>query len=517
MSCEHIVLGADIGTHSARLVAVTLSGEILASSKRGYSRRIAPGGIAEQDADDWWEAFRGASEEVVDLLGSKAEQIQALSIAHQRGTIVPVDTKGYPVRLALCDSDMRSGLSLDAEGRESERKWLYRRTGCPPVPFVGLGKILWVRTHEPDVYRQTVEWLTPHDYIVHKLSGEYVTSNAVALRVGVLDVEARGNLAEDVLCHYGLAPDSFPRVVLAGTAAGAVTKTASEMTGLKEGLPIIAGAGDQQCAIIANRLCLNDIAYVNLGTSFVVSQAVDRLVYDEDGLCTIEVLPQDKVYGPELGSGCGTNVFDWFRQELMRVDASSEQALWNDLSLQAASIPPGARGLVAIPRLWTAVGSSRAAGSIIGIDSSTSIVEMYRGIIEGLAYETRMSLERVERTSGANILELRAFGGATRNELLMQTLADVLNVPVAAGLTDASALGAAIVAASCQEIDCAYPDVLVAGDAMAGTGMGRRYSPDKTRASVYDALFHDTYVTTREIIESPVNSHCRICREESKI
>jgi hypothetical protein len=59
--------------------------------------------------------------------------------------------------------------------------------------------------------------------------------------------------------------------------------------------------------------------------------------------------------------------------------------------------------------------------------------------------------------------------------------------------------------------------VLVAGDAMAGTGMGRRYSPDKTRASVYDALFHDTYVTTREIIESPVNSHCRICREESKI
>jgi len=106
------------------------------------------------------------------------------------GTIVPVDTKGHPVRLALCDSDMRSGLSLDAEGRESEREWLYRRTGCPPVPFVGLGKILWVRTHEPDVYRQTVEWLTPHDYIVHKLSGEYVTSNAVALRVGVLDVEA---------------------------------------------------------------------------------------------------------------------------------------------------------------------------------------------------------------------------------------------------------------------------------------------------------------------------------------
>lgn len=541
---EPVFLGVDLGTHGARVVAVSAGGEIVASARRAYHRVTKAGGICEQAADDWWDAFRGAARAVVNSLGKRTADLRALCIAHQRGTIVPVGRNGMPLRPALCDSDARcefasiSAADADADrqagcdaghhagrdaGREVDREvdpgaahWLYRRTGCPPVPFVGLGKILWVRTHEPEVYSRTLKWLTPHDYLVHKLTGEYVTSNAVALRVGILDVQARDRFAPDVLERCGVDPGSFPKVIPAGSVAGTITDRASAETGLPQGLPVVAGAGDQQCAIIACRLdacglgaCGVDVgraAFVNLGTSFVASHVVDKLVYDPEGLCTIEVLPGERLYAPELGSGSGTNVFDWFRHEILRVQEADSERIWQDLSERAAHIGPGTRGLVSIPRWWGAT-ESGVTGSIIGIDSGTSVAEMYHAIVEGLAYEVRLSLAGVQRASGAPSSELRVFGGASRNGLLVQVLADVLNLPVTVGPAEASAVGAAMVAASAPQVGV-YPDTLAASKAMSR--LGAEYVPDGKRAALYDDLFRKVYLRTKQVAESLSRANRRL-------
>jgi sugar (pentulose or hexulose) kinase len=435
-----LVLGIDLSTHAVKVVAVSADGELCAVSQSGYERLITAGGVQEQPLEPVWAAACQALHTVLDGLEHRT-RIAGLSITHQRGTLIGIDIHGNPLGPAICDSDTRSWDQCRWLEKEVGGNWLYQRTGCPPMPFNGLTKILWWLREQPETGYQVAHWLSVQDWMVWKLSGALHSSPGSALRMGLLDIQQPLSYAGDVLSLTSIVPETLPSLVPFGHPLGTVSSNASNETGLPAGLPIFPAPGDQPAALAGSGALNIQAALANLGTSFLLSFPVDQFVPPlPTGRYTLEVLPGN-TYALELGKGAGTNVLDWLRHNLLAVPGL---AAFNELE---ASSPPGANGLYVVPHWW-AIHDEQHAGRIEGLRSHHTRADVVRATLESLVYEIRRSWEELEMTGVLLPAQIVVCGGASNDEILCQIIADVLSLPVFRPVTtEASALGAAISAA----------------------------------------------------------------------
>jgi xylulokinase len=433
---SELLLGVDIGTHSLRAVAAGPDGRVRAKVRIPYRRRHPHAGWAEQDAGDWWRAFRKAVRTLLAEIPPQA--LAAVCFAHQRGTIVPADRNGRAVHPALCDSDQRAGEELETLKREFGAERLYRLTGCPAIHFTAVAKIAWIRRRMPEVWTRAAYWLTPHDYLVFRLTGRPVTSASAMLRTGLLDLHAPHRYAGELLDYLGLRPDRLPEI--AAGVIGRVSPRAARTTGLPEGLPVVGGVGDQIGGLIAMGV-LEEGAAINMGTSFVLTQPIPEPRFDPARRCTVELIP-GVGYALETGSGAGSNMIDWMR-DLFGMPEGSEAKLteW------AERVEPGSEGLKVVPTLWRALGGSGGA-AIEGITVRHGRGHLFRALLEGLAADTGEFTDRLTQITGRLPDRVYAFGGAAQNALLCRMLSERLKAPViSASMPDASAYGAAVCAA----------------------------------------------------------------------
>ncbi|MDN5343904.1 MAG: xylulokinase [Clostridia bacterium] len=439
-----VVLGADVGTHGVRIVALNTKNQIAASGSRDYQRRQSHG-RQEQEAGDWWQAFLLALKDTLAQLPPGAELL-GLGVTHQRGTVVPVDGQGTPVRLALCDSDERSAAVLDEIKEVCGAQRYYNTTGCPVVPFNGLTKILWCKKNEPEVFARARYWLSPQDYILTKLGGRPAGSQGSALRNGVLDIR-HWSLAADLLKELGLSERLFPPLVPTGREAGRVSREAARAASLPAGLPLIAVPGDQPCAVIASGALARDSLAINLGSSFVVSKILTHPTFDPQCLATLEIVTGD-LYALEFGTGAGGLFIDWFMKLTHKGLLPREKEVWQEFDQIAGTIAPGAEGLRVVPLLWHAL-LPGACNGIYNIKEWHGQGHLFRAVLEGLAMEARLAVDRLEDISGVKAAAIRVFGGGSQLETLLVILAAATNTRVVTtSCHQMSALGAALVTAT---------------------------------------------------------------------
>lgn len=484
-----LVISIDSSTTACKAIAWDAQGQAVAEGRAAYPMLRPKAGWAEQHAADWWTSACAAIQDCVAQIDPA--RVRALGITHQRESFVPVDASGKPIRNAILWLDERSRPQLDWLQATFGADNLHRLTGKPPSMTQSLPKIVWLLQNEPDIAQAAAKFLDVHAFLVLRLTGEYRTSLASADPMGLVDMQA-AEWAGDLIHDLGLRRDQFLRMVPPGSVVGTITAESATATGLPQGLPVVAGAGDGQCAGLGANALGAGRSYLNLGTG--IASGVLSETYQADRAFRTLFAPIAGAFFLEHILRGGVFTVGWFVQrfaEDLRTTGTSrtpEEILEDAVS----SIPPGAEGLMLVP-YWNSVMSPywdpSATGITVGWTGDHTREHLYRAILEGIAYEQRLVGDAMMQASGERFREYIAMGGGSRSDLWCQIVADVTGVPVVRSTTtEATCLGAAILAAVAAGW---YEDPRAAADAMTDTGVG--FQPDPAVQETYDALYRDVY------------------------
>jgi len=307
MGCT-LVIGIDSSTTACKAIAWDAQGNAVAEGRAACPLITPRPHWYEQDAEQWWAGLCMA----LDTLWTQVDptRIAALCITHQRETFVPVDEEGRPLRHAVLWLDERSRPQVTNLQQTIGAEHFHRLTGKPLTTNPALPKLVWLMQHEPEVVERTAKFLDVHAFLVRRLTGEFRTSIASADPFGLVDLR-NCTWAVELMHELGLRPGQFPELVEPGTVIGRVSQQAAAITGLPAGLPVVAGAGDGQCAGLgANAVA--DRASLNLGTAVVSGTLSPRYVTD----CAFRTLyaPIAGLYFLETVIQSGAFIVNWFTQ-----------------------------------------------------------------------------------------------------------------------------------------------------------------------------------------------------------
>ncbi|UCC61566.1 MAG: FGGY-family carbohydrate kinase [Anaerolineae bacterium] len=503
-----LVVGIDSSTTACKAIVWDRDGRAAAEGRASYSLLQPQPKWYEQDADAWWGGTCAALREALDQVDDA--RLEALCITHQRESFVPVDWEGRPVRRAILWLDERSHAQVDSLRRLIGPARFHRITGKPLTTNPSLTKIVWLMQHEPEVLARTYKFLDAHAFLVHRLTGILCTSLASADPMGLLDMRTR-TWAADLMAEVGLRIEQFPELVPPGAVIGRVSEAAAAATGLPVGLPVVAGAGDGQCAGLGANTTGGGRASLNLGTA-VVSGTLSADYLVNRAFRTLYA-PLPSGYFLETVIQGGVFTVNWFVDKFAADlrGAGRPHSPEEMLEAEAAQVPPGSLGLVLVPywnHAMTPYWDPAAAGITVGWTGAHGRAHFYRAILEGIAFEQRLAGDAMMAATGEAFSQYVALGGGSRSDLWCQIVADVTGVPVVRSATaEATCLGAGILAAAAAGW---YPDPRSAADGMTRTT--EHFTPDPERQVVYDRLYSQVYQPLFPALQPLVNRLTELTR-----
>src|SRR5205085_2785095 len=277
------LLGIDVGTGGTRAVVVDERGGVLASATAEHAPFASPQtGWAEQDPRDWWRATAEAVRGALARAEVSAEEIACVGFSGQMHGAVLLDGEGSVVRPALTWCDQRTDAQCRSITERVGAARLIELTSNPALTNFTLTKMLWVREHEPETWSRVRTVLLPKDYVRLRLTGERATDVADASGTLLLDVASR-RWSAAMLDAAEIDEDVFARVYESAEETGRVSAAGAEATGLAEGTPVVAGAGDQAAGAVGMGIVRPGLVSVTIGTSGVVFAATDRPAPDPLG------------------------------------------------------------------------------------------------------------------------------------------------------------------------------------------------------------------------------------------
>lgn len=277
MLTSPVVIGVDSSTQSTKTLVVDAdSGRVLAVGRAAHTV-LGEAGARETDPEVWWEALRSSLAMALDSSGTSPAAVAGIAVAGQQHGLVVLDAEGRPLRPALLWNDTRSAPQATALTRAlgGPAAWL-ERTGSVPVASMTATKWQWLREHEPATAAQTAGVRLPHDFLTERLSGVAATDPGDASGTCWYDTRT-GAYDPALLDLVGLDPARLPVVAASGAErVGSLTKQAADFLGLRPGIPVAAGTGDNMAAAVGLGLGgagLLDHPVVSLGTSGTVFTA----------------------------------------------------------------------------------------------------------------------------------------------------------------------------------------------------------------------------------------------------
>jgi glycerol kinase len=311
-------------------------------------------------------------------------------------------------------------------------------TGLPLDPYFSATKLRWLQDHLPG---RALAFGTADTFLVHRLSGAFVTDPSNASRTLLFDLE-RGAWSADLAARFGVAGVRLPAIV---PSAGICARVRG-VPGLPDGLPITGIAGDQQAALFGQGCFAAGQAKLTYGTgSFVLLNTGDRLARSSSGLITTQAweVGGRRAFALEGGAFVAGALVQWLRDGLGIIEAAE------DIEPLARSVPDSG-GVTLVPA-HAGLGAPHwrpdARGTILGLTRGTTKAHLARAALEGIAHSQADILEAMAADLGAPLTELRVDGGAAANDLLMQLQADLLGIPLhRPAMLETTALGAAMLA-----------------------------------------------------------------------
>lgn len=436
-----LFLGLDIGTGGTRAVVIDELGKVRASATAEHEPFASPEiGWAEQDPDDWWRASKLA---ISKALGNvNANEIAAIGLSGQMHGAVVLDGEGRSIRPSIIWCDQRTGKQCDEITARIGRERLISIAGNPAVSGFTLPKLLWLRQNEPASWSRVRAVLLPKDYIRFRLSGDKASDVADSSGTLLFDI-AKRDWSQELISEFELAADLFPPVFESTEITGVVSREAAEITGLKAGTPVVAGAGDNAAGAVGLGIVKTGMLSATTGTSGVVFVASDEPRFDPKGrIHTLCHAVPDMWHNTGVTQAAGLSL-SWYR------DTFATESSYDELTALAANVPAGSDGAIWLPYLMgerTPHLDPNARAAIVGLTASHTAGHVVRAIMEGVAFSLKDAIE-IFGELGATATSIRLGGGGATSKLWRQIQADVYGQTVEiAAADDGAAFGAALLA-----------------------------------------------------------------------
>jgi xylulokinase len=432
------LLGLDLGTGSVKALLVAEDGGVLGEGSASYPVRSPRPGWAETSPDDWWDAVVEATKTAV---GSYGQQVAAIGLSGQMHGVVLDDGSGRPSRPAVLWADTRSGEQLAAYRALGEDA--RERLANPPAVGMAGPSLLWLRDHEPETYASARWALQPKDWLRLRLTGGAAAEPSDASATLLYDLRSDG-WDYRVVEALGLRAALLAPLVASGEVAGTLKGEAAGSLGLREGLPVAAGAADTAAAQLGGGLLQPGPVQLTVGTGGQIVAPKSNPEPDARGRTHLYRAAAPGLWYSMAAIQNAGLALEWARTTL--------GASWDDVYEEAFAAPPGAGGVVFLPYLSgerTPRFDPDARGAWVGLGLDHGRGHLLRAALEGVAFALREGLEALEE-AGERAPELRLAGGGTSRESWRQLLADVLGRPLrvlpSAVAAVASARGAALLA-----------------------------------------------------------------------
>jgi xylulokinase len=394
------------------------------------------------------------------------------------------------LRPSILWNDQRTQAQCDEITEKIGFNRLIALTGNRALTGFTAPKIVWVREHEPEVYAKAAHILLPKDYIRFKLTGEYASEMSDSAGTSLLDVANR-RWSSEVLDALEIPLAWLPKLYEGAEVTGVVSGEAAALTGLKAGIPVIGGGGDQAAGAVGVGAVVPEVIGLVVGTSGVVFAPLDRYAYEPDGRlhAFCHAAPGLWHFMGVMLSAAGS--LQWYRDTL----ASHEP--FDQLVEEAAHAPAGCEGLTFLPYLSgerTPHPDPDARGAFIGLTTRHTRAHLTRAVLEGVAFGLKDGFELMAHAGLPAKFEVRVSGGGAKSPLWRQILADVLGATlVSVNTTEGAAYGAALLAAVGAGM---FPDVRTAcaatittSDAVSPSAEHGAYAePYRVYKALYPAL-----------------------------
>jgi sugar (pentulose or hexulose) kinase len=477
---SEFVLGVDSSTTGTKAIAWNRSGEPVAEGRSPIPLSSPFSGHFEQASSDWWrsalEAIKGVLNQV------SATDIGALTVTNQRETFVPIDAQREALRPAMLWLDERSQEEIKELSRDLGAENINSITGRYPDLTPSLYRFEWMRKHEPDLFARIATLQDVHGFLVERLTGKNLTSEACADAFSSFDIRQR-SWSEPILQRIGLANSQFSETVPPGTIIGKLTEAASLATGLNPDTLVVAGGGDGQTAALGANITIPGLAYLNLGTAVVSGVYSDECQIGPAFRTLIAVSGRGFILESVIRTG--TYLLNWFLQSILK---NQDLQILDQLNRAASALRPGAEGLLLVPYLsgtMTPYWNPKARGLMFGLGSTHDQIHFYRAILEGIGFEVRLMLEETVKATHQDIKAIVIFGGGSQSPFWCQTIADIIGLPIRRLNTgECASLGAAVLGAIALGW---FPSTTEAAAQMGH--IDKTWFPDPERHEFYTSLF----------------------------
>ena len=486
-----VVIALDAGTTGVRAIAFDESGSTVGGRYREFTQHFPRPGWVEHDAEEIWSAVVGVTAELIATLD---EPVAAIGITDQRETVVAWDRRtGHPLHRAIVWQDRRGAARCDQLADEGHLPLVRRATGLVLDPYFSASKLEWLFTEGGVERSPNLALGTIDSWLLWKLTGGEVHATEASNASRTMLYDIREHRWSPELCDLFGVPVGALGEVRPSSGRFGVTH---ERSGLPHGIPISGIAGDQQAALFGQACFAPGATKNTYGTgSFVLMNVGTTCPEPVDGLLTTVAwtipdpsapggLRTDYAFeGAIFATGSG---IQWLRDGLGIIEAAA------DAGPLAASVS-STDDVYFVPA-FTGLGSPwwdpYARGTLVGVTRGTTRAHLTRAVVEAMAYQTRDVVDAMTAGSGHAVTGLRADGGASAMDLLLQLQADQLQVPVhRLVVQETTALGAAYLAGLAEGVWSSTVDIEAnwALDA-AFTPMSPTAEADRAHARWLDAV-----------------------------
>jgi gluconokinase len=430
-----VVIGVDVGTTSAKAVAVDARGRERGSAETRYPLLEPAPGRAEQDpgvvVDGALEAIRGAVAAARDGGG----QVVGLSLSAAMHALIALDAHDRPLTRLITWADTRA--HAQAQRLRAERPELHDRTGTPIHAMAPLAKLAWFAESEPKTFAAARRWVGVKELVVARLTGTWALDHSTASGTGLLNLEAL-DWDREAVAAAGIGADRLATLVPT-TERLALARDAAAQLDLD--VPLVVGAADGPLANLGVGAVEPGVAACSIGTSGALRLMVRRPAIDRRLFC-YALTPGRWVVGGATSNG-GV-VLQWAGAALAPDLGEHAEA---QLIALAQDVAPGSEGLLMLPYLLSErapLWGAAASGAYVGLARHHGRGHLVRAALEGVCQQLALVLDSL-RDAGNEVRELRATGGFARSAAWRRMLADVLGTAIGfPTVHEGSAFGAAL-------------------------------------------------------------------------
>ena len=442
-------LAFDVGTTAMKCILYDKNFNEVFECNEEYSLSTPENNRVELLADTYFDVFCKNVKKLWEN-GIKGDDILTLTFTTQGETLIPVDKDGNPLLNAIVWLDSRGEKEAEEILGKINIEDFYAKTGLPGLDgALPLAKLMWIKKNCPDIYDNTYKFMLLEDYLIQKLTDEFVTEKSLASSTGWLDI-VKGEYFEELIKACGIDSDKLPGLMDCGKKVSNISAKASKITGLSEKTMVVTGAMDQVASAIGAGNTNEGIITETTGTALVLGATVKKPDLETEDRITVYRHFDDKFlympYCPTAGI-----VLKWFKDnmagELKQKAKELGVSVYTLIDEEAQKAEPGCDGVRCLAHFSGKEGIDNAKGVFFGITLKTKMPELSRSVLEGVSCMLFEQVENLKKT-GIEVKEIYSLGGGSYSDIWTGIKASMCNVSFKrTDIAQSTALGAAILGA----------------------------------------------------------------------